>query len=548
MCKTRNIVSLLLAVLLICGMTPTFAQTAKDPITFTIYIEDAQENRIEEGFQGTVSKKITADTGVTIKYNFGVGDVSEQVTLMVADRSFPDFVFSRSHLYSFLEADAYIDLAPLIEEHGPNIKALYGKYFDSLKDKDGHIYYLGQDFVHPINPTKDPEDSFELQLAVVKELGYPEIRTLDQYADAIRQYKAKHPTIDGQPTIGLTLTCGEGWRYYITLINPGIRAMGGPDDGNYFIDPDTMKTIYAYAKPEIKEYYRFLNGLYAEGLLDPDAFTQTHDEYLAKISSGRVLALTDGDWEYAEAENILRNEGKAERTYARFPVTLSRDIPHPAYRPYAHIFKNGVGVTTNCPDPVRAVQFLDYLCRPETQILTNWGFEGEDWEIRDGMRKPTHTDDQQTTDYILKTGIGIMTYPWPALGAVKDADGYWMVPRADDESLIERYSPEAKEALAAYGVRTWKDLFPKPEVFKESRWGQAWLIFDNQPADSEFSILQNECNALAAQYLSMAVSAAPDKFDAVWDEFTTRLDNAQVDRLGELATELVIDTSNWDKK
>ena len=48
--------------------------------------------------------------------------------------------------------------------------------------------------------------------------------------------------------------------------------------------------------------------------------------------------------------------------------------------------------------------------------------------------------------------------------------------------------------------------------------------------------------------LAMAASAAPDKFDEVWDEFMTRLDNAQVDRLGELATELVIKTSEWAKK
>lgn len=550
--RTLKVASLLLTLVMLatCGVASGFAQSdepVNDPITFTIYVEDTLENRIEENFQGTVSKKITEDTGVTIKYNFGVGDVSEQVTLMVADRSYPDFVFSRSHLYNFLEAEAYIDLAPLVEEYGPNIKALYGEYYDALKDDEGHIYYLGQDYVNPIMPTKDPEDSFALQLAVVKELGYPEIRTLDQFADAIRTYKEMYPTIDGQPTIGLTLTCGDGWRYYITLINPGIRSIGGPDDGNYIVDPDTMETVFAFTVPELKEYYRWLNGLYDEGLLDPDAFTQTHDEYLAKVSSGRVLALTDGDWEYAEAEDILRNDGKPERTYARFPVTQSNDIPHPAYRPYAYLPQNGVGITDNCSDPVRAIQFLDYLCREETQILTSWGFEGVNWEIRDGMRKPTAEEKelQNSTAHIIETGIGLMTYPWPVIGAKKDKDGYWMVQSADDDSLIEGYTEAAKEVLAGYNVSTWKALYPSADTFKESSWGQAWLIFDNQPPDSEFNIIQDECNALTAQYLAMAASASPDKFDEVWDEFMVRLQNAGVEKLGELATELVKKTSEW---
>lgn len=539
--KAQKILSLVAVLMLLVGAFPAFAESAKDPVTFTMYVEDPMAHRIEENFQGTVSKKITADTGVTLKYQFGVGDVSQQVTLMVADRSFPDFVFSRSNLATFMAADAYIDMAPLIEEYGPNIKKLYGKSFDKNKDAQGRIFYLGQ---APINDTRlhfDPEDSFELQLAVLKELNYPEIRTLDQFADAIRQYKAKYPEIDGQPTIGLTLTCGEGWRYYITLINPSIRATGGPDDGNFFVDPDTKKVIYAFANPKIKEYFRFLNGLYAEGLLDPDAFTQTHDEYLAKVSSGRVLALTDANWEFEEAETTLRSDGKEWRTYARFPVTLSKDIPHQAYRPDAYIVTNGVGITTNCKDPVRAVQFLDYLCREEIQVMTHWGFEGEDWHIVDGKRKPIRVteDGTDSIENILRTGIGLTVYPFPDAGLMKDKDGYWISPNSDDDALVAAYTTAAKEVLAGYGVRTWRELFPRPETLKESTWGQAWRLWDALPKDEEFGMLHNECNALAAEYLAKAASAAPDQFEAVWNEFETRLKDAGVDRLGELATELL---------
>jgi len=519
--------------------TTEAADEGPEPITFTMYMEDVAANRTEENFQGMVSKKITEDTGVTVKYNFGVGDVSEQITLMIADRSYPDFVFSRSHLYNFLEADAYIDLAPLIDKYGANIKKHYGDSLEGFKDDAGHIYYVGQGFVNIV--LEDPEDAFEIQHAVLKEQGYPKMRTLDNLSDAIREYKDKHPTIDGQPTIGITLCCAEGWRYYITLINPGLRAIGCPDDGNFYVDPDTYRVTYAYTIPEIKDYYLWLNGLYNEGLLDPDSFTQTYDEYLAKVASGRVLALTDAIWEYDEAESVLIGEGKDERTYARFPLTLDEKYLHPAYRLAAYAPLNGVGITDNCPDPVRAIQFLDYLCQEETQILTNWGLEGVHWEIRDGRRSWTAAEAaaRGTTEHAIETAIGMMTYPWPSIGAALDSKGYKFSPLDDDEAIIDGYNPEAKATLAAYGGTTWKSLYPPPSAFRPSEWGQAWYIWDNQPPDSEFSLLMNECYDLTAQYLPIVCSAKAEEFDDKWEEFMVRLNEKDLDRFHDLATELL---------
>ncbi|MDR1664494.1 MAG: extracellular solute-binding protein [Clostridiales bacterium] len=528
--------------LLFSAVSPvTVAAASADPITFTIYVEDALDGRIEENFEGDVSRVITEQTGVTIKYQFGVGDVSNQITLMIADQAYPDFVFSRSHLNNFLEADAYIDMAPLIEEYGPNIKKLYGDSFEKLKDDEGRIFYLGQDFISPI--VEDPEDSFEIQQAVLKEFGYPEVKTLEQAKDLLKKYIEKYPTIDGQPTIGLTLTCGEGWRYYITLINPGLRAMGYPDDGNFYVDPETYDVQYAFDIDGIEEYYRWLNSMYNEGLLDPDAFTQTHDEYLAKISSGRVLALTDGHWEYVEAEQVLEEEGKYERTYARLPVTYSEDIVHPAYRPAAYSPMNGVGITQNCPDPVRAIQFLDYLCQEETQILTAWGIEGQHWEIRDGKRQYTaaEMEARKVPGHAIETAIGYMTYPWPCIGGGEDSNGYKFNALDDSQTLWDTYNEEAKVTLEAYGVGSWKEMFPQPSEFIPSEWGQAWLIWDNQPPDSDFAMLHTECNDLTAQYLPMACSAAPEDFDAIWAEFMERLDAIGVKELNEAATQLLAD-------
>ncbi|MDR2888597.1 MAG: hypothetical protein LBV33_02015 [Lachnospiraceae bacterium] len=522
-------------------------QTDFTPIDFTAYEEDIRQAVVETNFQGEVMRQITADTGVNLQTNFGVGDVSEQITLMIADRNYPDFVFSRSNLSKFLEAEAFIDLAPLIEEYGPNIKKLYGTSFDTHYDEEGHIHYLGQDFVN--NLPLDPEVGFEVQLAVLEEQGYPEIKTLDQYAEAIRTYKAAHPEIDGQPTIGITLTTGEGWRWFITLGNPAGFANGAPDDGQYYVDPETMETIFRFTMPEHKEYFRWMNGLYNEGLLDPDSFTQTHDEYLQKIASGRVLGLMDANWSIEEATSVLTTEGKPERAYGFFPVTVDESVLFPIYRQPVYMASNGIGITDNCDDPIRAIQFLDYLAREEIQVMTNWGFEGVNWEVRDGERKWTAEEfEKRTTDpdgRTVETGHGLLSYPWPCYGSgVNDADGLAIMPFTEDE-IMEGYTEPAKAALDAYGVGMWRDLYPQAEDLYFPPWGAAWYIQDALAPDSEIGQIQARCNDLTAEYLMRAVAAPEDEFDAIWDEYQQKLQENEVDKLGEMMTELVKERASW---
>ena len=526
-------------------------QTNFDPITFTIYEEDIRAILSEENFQGQVSQQITADTGVTVRTNFGVGDVTQQITLMIADASFPDFVFSRSNVHRFLEAGAFIDMAPLIERYGPNIRALYGDSFDAHFDEQGRIFFLGQNFVR--RAPLDPENAFRLQLSALEAQGFPEVRTLEQFSDVIRQYVAENPTINGQPTIGLTLTTGDGWRWFITLGNPAGAATGIANDGQYFVNPYTMETSWRFLLPEHREYFRWLNGLFNEGLLDPDSFTQTHDEYLSKIASGRVVGLIDADWHITESLNVLMGAGQPERTYGAFPVTISPDILHTNYRREAFLPSNGVGITINNPDPVRAIQFLDYLARREIQVMSNWGFEGIHWEIRDGQRRLTaeeqHYMDTDPHNRTVYTGRGLLSYPWPNYGTGGVcADGFHILPFGED-IIIANYPEIARRALAAYGVDMWRDLFPMyydlPAAQQFAPWGAAWHIADAVDPASELGQIQMRANDLTAEFLMRSVMASPDNFDAVWDEYIAALHNINIDRAGELMTELVRARAAW---
>ena len=47
------------------------------------------------------------------------------------------------------------------------------------------------------------------------------------------------------------------------------------------------------------KYFQKLNEEYQKGIVDPESFTQTYDEYIAKLSTGRVLGMIDQWWDFA---------------------------------------------------------------------------------------------------------------------------------------------------------------------------------------------------------------------------------------------------------
>ena len=86
----------------------------------------------------------------------------------------------------------------------------------------------------------DAGGNFHIQHEVLKELGYPEIKTVEDFEKALKDYYEKHPTIDGQPTIPLTLNA-DGWRFMISVTDAAVIATGLSGDGSIMLIRKRMK-------------------------------------------------------------------------------------------------------------------------------------------------------------------------------------------------------------------------------------------------------------------------------------------------------------------
>jgi len=537
-----TIVSITAAALLVlfgCGGSGARGSTTagtKSPITFSFFNLDATEDM---PFDDPVAKEITKLTGVTLKVDRPVGGDQQAIPLMIASGQYPDIIFAKGNLGLLIEAGAVIPLDDLIERRGKYIKEMYGNLITRLRNttEDPQIYNVGTYAVQ--NGMWTTDGTMQIQHAVLKDQGYPVMRTLDDYERAIKSYMAKYPTINGQRTIGFSLLI-DTWQWYIDLSNPSCFLLGYPDDGQWIVDQNTLEAYYKFLHPEAKQYYKWLNRMNAEGILDPESFTQKEDVWKAKIASGRVLGIAYPGWGYGDARSSLINDNMADRTFAYLPITIDERYRAASLMDPGFSGGWGIAISSSCKDPERAFEFLDWWCSEEAQKLVNWGLEGVNYQIIDGKRV-VPADEQNRADsdpdYSKKTGVGRWVHPFPQRGpGFIDSTGNFIT-RNSPETIRRNYLPIERETLAGYGAEMWTDLFPSTESLGISRHGQAWQY--TLPPD--LNAKTTEADDYMKTNLATIVLGRPADFDAAWDRIIRDLRAMGIEEANRALTALVRD-------
>lgn len=507
-----------------------------EPLTLTFFSADLTQ---DDPFTNPVAEKITEETGIKLEISHPVGGDEQAVPLMIASGDYPDMIFAKGDINKMIDAGALIPLDDMIEERGDNLKELYGDQMDRLRNslEDPQIYHLGTGGV--TNTYNVTSGTNQIALKVLKQQGYPEIKTLEDYEKALTNYLAENPTTeDGQEHIGLSLL-GSDWRWLITVGNPSGFAGGMQDDGQWHVDEATGDTVYKFQLPEVKEYFKWLNHMNDVGLLDPESFTQTYDTYIAKLSSGRVLGLADQDWNYMSAVAALKQEGKDESLWAPLPTTLGEEYVSQSTKDYGFTGTTGISITSTSEHQEEAFDFLDWMASEEAQILVNWGVEGINYEMVDGKRVQTEEDRENSNtnaNYNVESGIGAYIWPFPAWGTgAVDSNGQ-SITRSTREDVAANYTDADKEALEAYGVDLWVDTFPSPEELGSPKHGKAYEYV--LPSSSDVAIIQTEADDYTTQKVTEAILASPEDFDAIWEEMQQGLLDMGIEKANAEMTDL----------
>lgn len=514
------------------------AAASGEVIELTFFNADANQ---DDPWTDPVAEAITAATGVKLKTSRPVGgnDESESVALMIAEQNYPDIIFAKGSAGNMIDAGAMMDMTDLIEEYGPNIKKLYGDEFEKLKQSadDPAIYQLS---AYNVGGTRFKDaGNLQVQWAALKAKNYEIPHSLEELETMIKDFIAENPTTDeGLPRIGISLSTSD-WHWLITLGNPaGFIADGAPDNGQWIVT-ENNEGVYKFRSDKEREYFRWLCRMYNEGILDPDFATQTHEDYIAKIASGRVVCLMDKDWDYQDGEKVLKADGKYDLTYAGLPTCMDANTKCPSLMYQGLTTGTGVGITTTCKDPVAAIKFIDFLCSDEGQVLTKWGIEGVNYFIDDeGHRYRTEEEikyAQEDTDYSKKTGVGFHNYPFPSYGdGILDPTGSTYTTTSKD-AVINEYNVEEQAAVEAWGVELIVDMFPQPDEFKTPDYSPLWAY----AMPIEFSEIVDKLDEVSWSALIKCVTGTEAEFDANYDKMIADLEATGLNDAEKMMTDII---------
>ncbi|WP_027086513.1 ABC transporter substrate-binding protein [Cohnella panacarvi] len=517
-------------------------ETKVEPFTISLFTAATGPIPTDDNL---IYQEIKEQLGVTLKEEYLVGDIEQKLGVMIAGGDYPDLITANTKLTG---AKAVIPLEDLIEQHAPNIKKHFEKVWNQLKDpEDGHIYWMPNYGVYQgeFMSTDYYGPAFYIQKAVLKEFGYPKFKTLDEYFKLIEDYAAKYPEIDGQKTIGFTALAFD-WRDW-GLRNPPQHLAGHPNDGGVLVDPATnVATLYS-ANDVSKPYYKKLNEVNAKGLLDKEAFAQNYDQFLAKISSGRVLGMFDQRWNFGQGHDSLVSQGKFDRTYVGFPLVYDTNVTdYYLDRPPINL-GNGFGITVNAKDPVKIIKFIDTLLSEKWQKRMNWGQEGIDYLVGDDglfYRTPEMRKQQEDVTWKQKHRAESLWGYMPKLeGRYPDgnAEGAGNQP----EEFFANLKDIDKEVLTAYGHKVWTEFFTSPPENRVSY--PAWNI--DLIEGSAAKVANQKMKDLDFKYLPKAILSKPENFDSVWDDYAKEMGKvdtqAYLDRVND---QLKWRVDNWTSK
>ena len=211
----------------------------------------------------------------------------EKKQLALAKKELPDIVFdaqmSQYDLLRYAKDGTIVAVDELIDQYMPNLKKILDEnpeYRALITAPDGHIYSFP--WIEELGNGKEAIQSISgipwINKAWLDELGLAMPTTPEELTEVLRAFKQAHP--DSLP---LSFVMNGGNEDVGVLLS----AFGYGDNADHYVVNNDKQVIYTLADEGIIPGLEWLHSLYAEGLIDPEVFTQDYNTYVSKAAGDR---------------------------------------------------------------------------------------------------------------------------------------------------------------------------------------------------------------------------------------------------------------------
>ncbi len=310
------------------------------------------------------------DTNISITWeNLPEQVYMEKKNLMLASEDLPDVLFNSGLTDAEVVQNGtngtLLPLEGLIEEYAPTLSAILAERPDiraAITASDGHIYTLPS--VEELGILQYPNFLY-INTAWLDALGIPMPTTIEQYRAALEAFKTRDPNGNGQADeIPLS------FRTDSFCANPHdlIAALGGqPENNDHRIVRDG-KVEFTANTEEYKAGVAALGEWYADGLVDPESFSQDDVAYLAKGKSETPVL---GSFFWWELKEMVGEDRVGD--YALLGILEGVDGKLASVSNYQEISRGALAITRANEYPAATMRWADRLYDPVMSAQANWG-------------------------------------------------------------------------------------------------------------------------------------------------------------------------------
>ncbi|PPF83704.1 sugar ABC transporter substrate-binding protein [Pseudoclavibacter sp. RFBJ3] len=311
------------------------------------------------------------DTNITIDWrNLPEQVYAEKKNLMLAGDELPDVLFnsglSDSEIVQNGSNGTLIPLEDLIAAHAPTLSGILDARPDiraALTASDGHIYTLPS--VEELGILQYPNFLY-INKQWLDTLGLPMPTTIDEYQAALEAFKTRDPNGNGKAD-----EVPLSFRTDSFAANPSdlITALGGqPENNDHRIVRDGTVEFTANTS-EYRAGVEALGEWYADGLIDPESFSQDDVAYLSK---GKAETPILGSFFWWELEEMVGEDksgdyelvGVLEGTNGERLASVSNN---------QEINRGAMALTRANQYPSATIRWADRLFDPVMSAQTSWG-------------------------------------------------------------------------------------------------------------------------------------------------------------------------------
>lgn len=439
---------------------------------------------------------------------------------------------SKGLLYDWNEDDLLADYGPYIKEHMP--AALEKNQTIS----GGTLYGFGFDVAYDASARQQGMYTWDLRWDLYKELGYPEIKNLDDMVDVLGQMQELCPTDDnGKPTYGVSLFNDWDGNMVMYVKSLATAYYGYDEFGFGLYDP--VDQVYYDCLQKDGPYLtclKFYNTLYQKGLLDPDSQTQGYDGLVEDYQNGTA---------FLNIFNFLgsafyNSEAHAADGKAMYPCIPTEATPiaygqniYGGNRPWT------IGAKTEYPELCMAI--INWLATPEGRMISEYGPKDVCWYY-DENGKTCFTDLGRTAKLDGKTE---MTDGYSGTfedGNFKMNNTTWGIDSPNPDSNGETYNYKMWESFATEAgsdiEADWRDHTGNAYIDQcfdkvDYRFSPGTMYAESPKSDELTAVWNQVAECIKTNSWKAIYAASDDEFNSIVDNMISEAESYGYDQCVE---------------